>query len=59
MLNMWNMEGEGVFVMRQTNVGHVFNKLCIPMRTLPPLFHVDSSDSTQTAWTPRRQLGLC
>jgi hypothetical protein len=30
MLNMWNMQGKGVFVMRQTHVGHVFGKLCIP-----------------------------
>jgi hypothetical protein len=29
MLNMWNVQGKGVFVMRQTNVGHVFGNLCI------------------------------
>jgi hypothetical protein len=58
MLNMWNMEGEGVFVMRQTHVRHVFGKLCIPMNTLPPpvprgqlRLHTDSLDSMQTART--------
>jgi hypothetical protein len=30
MLNIWKMQGEGVFVMRQTHVEHVFGKLCIP-----------------------------
>jgi hypothetical protein len=29
MSNMWNVQGKGVFVMRQTHVGHVFGNLCI------------------------------
>jgi hypothetical protein len=34
MLNMWNMQGKGMFVVRQTHVGHVFGKSCIPIGKL-------------------------
>jgi hypothetical protein len=34
MLNMWKVQGKGMFVMRQTHVGHVFGNSCIPASTV-------------------------